>query len=264
MNLIDPFQFREMFHDARSYAIVGNAPTILENDNGAKIDSHDVVVRFNRATTASVENKIGSRTDILVVNASNSRAMAPSPAETLKPRCLVCYVSPQGVRNMDSTAFAEWVEDVPLLLTFGPDLIDLPSRHHTRPLTSGTYFLMTLLRMLDVEKLFITGFTMFGATGGASTKYYADNRPGVGVYHDLDVEAEVFASLLTTSDLACEMTADVAQVVNAVRPTANVGGDLSTHSDRGNVTALRRRVAGSLAWRIVGLGIRLRRYAESR
>ena len=99
MNVIDPFQFRDMFAGARSFAIVGNAPTILDYENGDLIDSYDVVVRFNRATTEGLEAKIGGRTDVLVVNVSNSRAMAPSPSETVKPRCLVCYLTPQGVRT---------------------------------------------------------------------------------------------------------------------------------------------------------------------
>lgn len=257
MNLIDPFQFRDLFAEARSFAVVGNAPTILDYDNGAKIDSHDVVVRFNRATTDGLEAKIGGRTDILVVNASNTKAMAPSPAETVNPRCLVCFVSPQGVPNVPRQPFAEWVDDMPILLTFGPDLIDLPADHHTRPMTSGTYFLLTMLRMLAVERLFVTGFTMFGAKGGAATKYYHDGRPGVGSFHDLDVESLIFGRLLSQYGGVLETTAEVAQLMGTlgIEPSGNTDRALKT---------VRKRIADGLAWRLLRVSTRLRRFAESR
>ncbi|MBI1903226.1 MAG: glycosyltransferase family 29 protein [Planctomycetia bacterium] len=255
MHLIDPFQFRDMFADARSFAVVGNAPTILEYENGKKIDSHDVVVRFNRATTTGLESKIGSRTDILVVNASNSRAMAPPPSATLKPRCLLSYVSPQGVPSVPREPFSDWVGELPILLTFGPDLIDLPGEHHTRPMTSGTYFLLTILRMLTVERLFVTGFTMFGAKGGATAKYYKDDRPGVGSFHDLDVESRIFANLLAQSDARLDMTPEVLQVVGVAD---------SGKCANGARLPLRRRIAGGLAWRLLNFGTKLRRFAESR
>lgn len=255
MNLIDPFQFRDMFAEARSFAVVGNAPTILDYEHGEKIDGHDVVVRFNRATTKGLESKIGRRTDVLVVNASNSRAMAPPPSETVKPRCLVSYVSPQGVPGVSPAPFADWVGELPILLTFGPDLIGLPGEHHTRPMTSGTYFLLTILRMLNVERLFVTGFTMFGAKGGAAAKYYRDDRPGVGSFHDLDVEAHIFANLLTHCGAELDVTPEVARVLGE----ADAGKAVN-----GAGTSLRKRIAGGLAWRLMNFGTRLRRFAETR
>lgn len=257
MNLITPFQFREMFAAARSFAIVGNAPTILDYQNGPKIDSADVVVRFNRATTAGKEDAIGSRTDILVVNANNSLEMAPSPNDTVKPRCLVCYVAPQGVPNATPEAFTEWVGDLPILLSFGPDLIDLPAAHHTRPMTSGTYFLLTLLRMFDAQKLFITGFTMFGVKGGSSAKYYRDDRGGVGTFHDLDVESQVFAKLLTESDLELEMTPEVQQLAY---PTGKPAAQLRSKTE----SSLKKKFAAGISWRMQSVATRLRRYAEAR
>jgi hypothetical protein len=263
MNLIDPFQFRELFAEARSFAIVGNAPTILEYENGAAIDGCDVVVRFNRATTIGVEEKIGSRTDILVVNASNSLAMAPPPSKTSRPRCLVSYVSPQGVPNVNGEEFANWVGDLPILLTFGPDLIDLPSLHHTRPMTSGTYFLLTVMRMLSVERLFVTGFTMFGAKGGVSGKYYADSRLNaqMGGFHDLDVESQIFAALIRTCSAECQLTPEVESVVRAIGAASSQrNGKKSSRRP----LAIRKRIAAGLSWRAVEIGMRLRRFADSR
>lgn len=48
----------------KSVAIVGNAQSIYSKKNGAKIDSHEVVIRFNRGFISDKEAQ-GSRTDIL-------------------------------------------------------------------------------------------------------------------------------------------------------------------------------------------------------
>jgi hypothetical protein len=260
MNLIDPFIFSSMFGDARSFAIVGNAPTILEYEHGSKIDSYDVVVRFNRATTQGVEKQIGSRTDLLVVNASNTLAMAPSPAESVKPRCLVSFVSPQGVPKIDRGAFSDWTRDLPILIGFGPDLIGLKPVAHSRPLTSGTYILFTLLRMLTIERLYISGFTMFGAAGGASGKYYHDPRVGVGAYHDTDAEAEIFRELVLSSGVDLELTDETSQLVYG---TANSDGQRSSSGGRSSA-AMRKRIAGGVGWRLINMGTRLRRFSEMR
>ena len=45
-----------------------------------------------------IEDKIGSRTDLLVANAANSLQKAPSPAETIRPRWLLCFIQPQPGR----------------------------------------------------------------------------------------------------------------------------------------------------------------------
>lgn len=260
MNLIDPFQFHRQFAGARSLAVVGNAPTILEYANGPLIDSHDVVVRFNRATTAGHEAQMGARTDILVVNASNSKKLGPSPAETVRPKCLVSFVSPQGIPNVDYEAFADWAGELPLLLAFGPDLIGMESPARTRPLTSGTYFLFMALRLLTVERLFVTGFTMFGAVAGGAGKFYADARPGVGTFHDLDAEEPIFARLLGSFGGELRTTAEVAEVLR--RNSVRAGGGENPPTSNGHRRTLRERIAGSLSWRLMSAAMRLRRMAE--
>ena len=260
MNLIDPFQFRRLFASAHSLALVGNAPTILEYQNGSRIDGHDLVVRFNRATTAGNEEKIGSRTDILVVNASNSKKLGAPPAETVRPKCLVSFVSPQGIPNVDYDAFVEWVGELPLMLVFGPDLIGIESPLRTRPLTSGTYFLLTALRMLEIERLLVTGFTMFGAVAGGSEKFYSDPRQGVGTFHDLDAEEPIFAGLLNSFGGQLETTDEVAAILRR-----NAGGaerSRMVSRTNGRSETFQQRIAGALSWRLMSAAMRLRRVAE--
>jgi hypothetical protein len=260
MQLLDPHQFRQLFGAAKSLAVVGNAPTILQYEHGDKIDAQDIVVRFNRATTTGHESKIGTRTDILVVNASNSKKMAPPPSETLRPRCMVAFVSPQGLPNVDVDAFADWVGDTPILFMFGPDILGTPSALRTRPLTSGTYFLYMALRLLTFERLFVTGFTMFGAVEGGAGKFYQDNRPGLGLFHDLDAEEVIFSKIL--ADYAGELTATEEVLALLKRNRITMRG---TESAMGASTknSFGKKLAASLSWRLMAWSMRLRRMSET-
>jgi hypothetical protein len=154
----------------------------------------------------------------------------------------------------DIDGFLDWVGETPVFFSFGPDLIGLNAGHHTRPLTSGTYMLLTILRMFSLDLLFITGFTMFGAKGGESHKYYQDDRHGVGTFHDLDVEAAIFTELLADGSLHVEMTPEIRTLIGETRQ--------NTCPSRPK-NSLLKRMAASLSWRIVNLGLRLRRIAEA-
>ena len=108
-----------------------------------------------------------------------------------------------------------------------------------------------------MERLFVTGFTMFGATGGTNAKYYKDDRPGVGSFHDLDVESRIFASLLSQNGVELDMTPEVEKLVKDVESTSGTPAN-------GSHVPLRKRIAGALGWRLVNMGTRLRRIGESK
>ncbi len=263
MRLIDPFEFRDLFRSTRSLAIVGNAPCILDWENGAAIDACDLVVRFNRARTAGHETRIGSRTDVLFVNASNSLSKAPPPTELCRPRCLVCFSSPQGARDLDPAPFREWAgDDVPLLWSFGPDLIGLPAASRTKPLTSGTYALFTLQRLFDLQRLFVTGFTMFGAVPGGAGKYWNEAVPAAAVAHDLDEEAKLFINLLASFKGKLIVTSEIQELAGKQGVTLADAGAANGKpvAKRGG---LRQRIADGLAWRFLKAGMALRRIAQS-
>jgi hypothetical protein len=250
-----------MFPSVRSIAVIGNAPSILESPNGRLIDSHDLVVRFNRARTAGLEEQIGSRTDVLFANLGNTLAKAPSPAETIKPKATVCFVSPQrrDLHEFDAEPFREWVGDGPLLFTFIPDLIGLDRWPRSRPFTSGTYALYLLLRLLPVERLFVTGFTMFGAVPGGAGKYWHEALPNAALAHDIDHEGKLFSRLLR--EFPGELT--VTEEVRALARQNGVElGKMSGERRRAKRT-LRVRAADALAWRLQAVGMNLRRLAES-
>jgi len=52
----------------KSIIIIGSSDVMLENKLGDKINSFDVVVRFNRAPTSNYEDYVGSKTNIRFVN----------------------------------------------------------------------------------------------------------------------------------------------------------------------------------------------------
>lgn len=260
MNLIDPFEFRDMFAHVRSVAIVGNAPCVLNHRHGALIDSHDLVVRFNRARTGGLEEAIGSRTDVLFVNAANSRTKAEPPDQLSRPRCLVCLCSPQGTRTAEVAPFRAWVGDCPILMSFGPDLIGLPPMQRSMPLTSGTYALFILLRLFALERLFVSGFTMFGAVAGGTGKYWDEAAPAAAAAHDLDQEASLFAFMLKSFPGKLTVTEEVSAL--ARRAGVELQG-LSNGAQAWAPRAFYRRVADGLAWRFLSAGMYLRRIAGS-
>ena len=193
---IDVYDFRDLFGSVRSMAIVGNSQSILNWDNGELIDSYDMVVRFNQARTQGLEQKVGSRTDVLVANEANSVRKSPPPGEILKPQCIVCFTRP--TQDIDIEAWREWAGDLPTLITLTPDIVGIDAGARSRFLTQGTYTLYTFLRLLRLERLFVTGFTMYGAVPGGASNLYAPDRTQAGTWHDLDQEAKVFSRILAT------------------------------------------------------------------
>jgi Glycosyltransferase family 29 (sialyltransferase) len=258
----DQFDFRDMFADVRSVAIVGNAATILEFDHGELIDSHDMVVRFNRAQTTGVEDKIGRRTDLLVANEKNCLEIAPSPAETVKPRCVLSFVLREP--EFDIAPFRAWVgDDIPTLCSLPPDIIGFEQTGRTRLLTHGSYTLYFLLNSIRIERLFVTGFTMFGAGPGGAQKYYEPRKDkrALGTYHDLDQEPRLFCDMLASFKGALHVTEEVSGLLQRLGY-----GDLITgpRVQDGRLPALTwsEHIRARLAHQLLRWGTRMRRSVE--
>lgn len=211
MEKMDIFDFRDMFAHVRSVAIVGNSSSIRSWNNGEKIDSYDLVVRFNRAYTKGVEEHVGSRTDVLFSNYMNSLERSPSPSEILNPKCVVVLVRPK--RTLDFTKLIEWIGDIPYAISLQPDIFGVSIGPRTRNFTLGTYALYTILSLFQLNKLFLTGFTMFGQTAGGGADYFL-SKETVGSYHDLDTEAAVFAEVVRLFSGELHMTPEVESLVN--------------------------------------------------
>jgi hypothetical protein len=258
----DQFDFRDMFADVRSVAIVGNAATILEYENGALIDGHDMVVRFNRAQTAGIESKIGRRTDLLVANEKNCLDIAPSPADTLRPRCVLSFTIREP--GFDIAPFRAWVgDDLPTLCSPPPDIIGFEQADRTRLLTQGSYTLYFLLNSLRIERLFLTGFTMFGAGPGGSQKYYEPKKHklALGTYHDLDQEPRLFCDMLASFKGELQVTEEVSGLLKQLNYGHLVEGQ---RVQKGQLPKLTwsERLRARLAHQLLRWGTRMRRSVE--
>jgi Glycosyltransferase family 29 (sialyltransferase) len=248
-------EFHGMFAGARSMAFVGNAETILEHASGERIDACDVVVRFNRAHVAGIEGKVGRRTDILVANRNYNLRKAPSPAGTLRPRCVVCFLEP--LPDADYAAFEEWTGGLPTFTTFAPDLLRAAPVERTRPVTMGTNALYAFLNLFRLERLFLTGFTFYGAAGSGQGVYWQDERKSRGTFHDLEPEARIFASILRHFPGEVDATPEVEELL---RRFGGGGRAAPGRQPRARLDDLFARAG----WQLIRWGMRLRRRAESR
>jgi len=255
------FEFCQRFRHVRSAAIIGNAPCILDWPNGELIDSYDMVVRFNRATTEDCSHQVGSRTDVLFANTGQSCLKSPRPVETLKPKVIVCLVPPTEASCVDPTELLQWVSDVPFVLSFSPDILGVHTSGRCRPLTNGTAALYLLQKLFNLERLFITGFTFFGMVEGGSGKYWGRNEPQYQWSHDVVQEAQIFSSIVAQFPGTVTATPDVHAVLNknGVRLSNGSNGKATLGRRRNGVM---RRIADGLGWRLISVGSSLRRSAE--
>jgi hypothetical protein len=207
MELITPFDFAEMFPEDRTMILVGNAPSLRGNGLGSWIDSFDTIVRFNECALEGYEVDVGSRTDILVTNPYPEKRRKP-PVDGNATRA-VLVIAPQ-TRRGDLETFRRWVGGNKVLFTFTPTLGGAPGLDHTKPLTTGTYALNLLSRILQPSDLACTGFTLFA--GGASHHYWTDETPSGSARHDPDREAEIFIRVLNGVRARTTITAEIAWV----------------------------------------------------
>jgi hypothetical protein len=266
MSVLD---FQEMFAGAESMAIVGSASSVLQWQNGPHIDSFDIVVRFNRTTVEGMEASIGARTDIIVANDSNSLKKAPSPEFASKPKCVVAFVKPSsvGTRTPENRKeFLDWVADTPLFFCPGPETLccDMPMRQ--RGFSMGTYALIGLPAFLNIKRLFVTGFTMFGESSGGSDHHTKKSSRASVTWHDADLERYVAANVLGNFGDGLTATEEVAEFMSREGFSASLlngaPGAKQLKSNRG-FSAL-WYAFGRVGKLLLTAGYHVRRFAERR
>ena len=208
MELITPFDFVEQFESRQSVAVVGNAPTLTDSGAGAWIDSHDVVVRFNDCRVRGFEHDIGSRTDILISN-PYAETRPGSRLDDLFPPLVVVVITPQ-TRRGDKAEFARWVGANRVLFTYSPDIRISTVDRSEIALTTGTYGISLVTRLLKPKRLSVTGFTMFAP---GQDFYYWDSKPAPGLQsHAPATEAHVLIDLLNSLKSSILATQDIFDV----------------------------------------------------
>ncbi|MCB0346060.1 MAG: glycosyltransferase family 29 protein [Bdellovibrionales bacterium] len=204
MEILTPFDFVERYSEGKRVAVVGNAPSTLEYPIGQAIDDFDYIIRFNECTTVGFEEHIGSRTSILIANPY---------AETRSRRILdgqraeMVLVIASQTRRGDRKIFSDWLEDHPVLFTYCPDLVTVPDSAHKAGLTTGTYGLQLIQRVLKPSEMLVTGFTMFADED--HSHYWKAGIPGGIHAHDFQGETVIFANMLNTFKCVTYVTPDV-------------------------------------------------------
>lgn len=193
-----------MFPANKTLAIVGNASSVLESQLGEYIDSHDVVVRFNECAIDGFKDNIGERTDILVTNPyTENRKRLPSDGKNLR---LIMVINPM-TRRGDVADFSKWVGTNKILFSYVPDLVGVNNINHKAGLTTGTYGIQLLWRLLRPSRVFVTGFTMFLNDGPGH--YWKSGRPSGEKSHDVLTEASIFINLLNSIKVPVEITSEI-------------------------------------------------------
>jgi hypothetical protein len=202
MHLISAPEFLSKFGEGQSVVFVGNAPSLKGEQLGKWIEAHDIIVRFNEAPISGYEIDVGRRTDILITN--------PYPENRrdfeLSPHGAVLLISPQTKRPF-STTLETWLGDRSVLFTYAPDIVGIGGIDHKASLTTGTYGVHLLSRLLLPARVSITGFTMF--MHDTSQHYWRDLTPKGISAHDLNVEAHVFLSICNSMRCSLEVTSEI-------------------------------------------------------
>jgi len=221
MNSLSPQEFYRMFSGASTLSVVGNSDSLLQWENGERIDASDMVVRFNRARVEGLEKHVGSRTDLLVVNQINNLERSPHPAGMLNPKAalLLAFLDESSWLGRDS--FSDWLGDIPVFSTIPPDIVGMAHELHHRGYSSGTYALYLLTTMFSFERIFITGFNFFGLTSGSSGHYFSGKDFAMG-WHEVLPEIRVFSQLLSRFSGELEMTEEVAEVLAQSQVSAEI------------------------------------------
>ena len=120
----------------------------------------------------------------------------------------------------------------------------------------GTNALYTFLRLFRIERLFLTGFTFYGAVPGSHGVYCGPERKARGMWHDLEDEAAIFARVIGGHQGELRATPEVEGLLRRYGASAPAG------PDGGGVLGAEDWHA-RLGWRLIRWGTRLRQRAES-
>ena len=196
----------------QSVAFVGNSSSLDNSEAGAWIDAHDIVIRFNECALRGFENDVGARTDILVSN-PYVEARARPPLDGVGAPKVVLVINPQ-TRRGDKEEFSSWIGNHPVLFSYSPDI-----RSATRPrsdvaLTTGSYALSLLCKLLKPRQLSIIGFTLF--LDGASGHYWSQTTPPGRSKHKPLREAEIFIDLINSMPADIAVAEDIEWVSQVV------------------------------------------------
>ena len=161
--------------------IIGNSPSILEDECGDIIDSYDIVIRVNRCITKGFEKNIGKKIDIWACthNLFYEDKFIPDDYNNLSeiwhrtPKTKNKLIIPNKPKISDYVMF----KTGKFLQEFG-DLITDSSTWHLKGTKHElcTGLLAILTSTLFYKDVTIHGFTFYGESNGFVAGYYRDSE----------------------------------------------------------------------------------------
>ena len=218
MHLINATDFLEKFAESQSVVFVGNGPSMKDSGLGKWIESFDIVVRFNECKIDGYEDDVGSRTDILVINPYVEPKNPDKFLNSLSKDGVVIIISPE-TRRAHTSYLDHILKDREVLFTFTPDIVLVGDVDHHNGLTTGTYGVFLLSRLLLPSHTAITGFTMF--LNNTACHYWQPNMPSGLHAHDIEVEAKIFIKICNKLKNEIVVTEDISWVSRQVNLPLN-------------------------------------------
>ncbi len=239
--------------DPRRTAIVGNAAAVRQAGLGRGVDEASLIVRFNRARTRGFEHLVGSRTDLLICSLHVFET-GGQVKQAVEASAVLAFVGREKEpANLDE--FEEAVGDTPVCFSFFPEILPSLPLRRSQPFTTGTYGLHVLLQHLQIEQLLICGFNFYSGSAGENGHYWETAPPPAPLEHDLRADRDAFKELLQSFDGQLELSPELARVVEAAETV--VSG-----KHKALKPALLRSLAGTAAWRLLRMGMALRRWSN--
>src|SRR3954467_10455401 len=147
---VDPFAFFDTYPIGQSVAVVGNSGSLAGWKMGPEIERHNVIVRFNECRVRKFIVQVGERTDLLVTNPYVEKREKTVGSE-VQPKMAMVIFSHQ--RRGSQEALLDWLNGTPALATFAPRLLKVPEVPPTLSISSGTYGIYLLNRLLHPSSM---------------------------------------------------------------------------------------------------------------
>jgi hypothetical protein len=209
---VDPFAFFDTYAVGQSVAVVGNSGSLAGWQMGPEIERHNVIVRFNECRVRQFAVQVGERTDLLVTNPYVEKREKTVGIEVQPKMALVIF---PHQRRGSQKALIDWLNNTPALATFAPRLLRVPEVPPALSVSTGTYGIYLVNRLLQPSSMLITGFSMFNDR--YKPYYWSDEMPSGVAKHDFPREATVFAYLLNSFKHRIHVTPEIAEVFQSTR-----------------------------------------------
>ncbi|KAG3273555.1 ST3 beta-galactoside alpha-2,3-sialyltransferase 1, transcript variant X1 [Ictidomys tridecemlineatus] len=201
---VDPLLEKRLV-GCRRCAVVGNSGNLKESSYGPEIDSHDFVLRMNKAPTAGFEADVGSKTTHHLVYPESFRELAENVSMVLVPfkiTDLQWVVSAKTTGTISHT-YVPVPSKIKVkqdkILVYHPAFIkyvfDSWLQGHGRYPSTGILSVIFSMHICDEVDLY-----GFGADSKGNWHHYWENNPSAGAFrktgvHDADFESNVTATL---------------------------------------------------------------------